>query len=577
MNKPRCPFLSPGWLALALVLWPVLRAQETPPTPPPAEAAPAAPAEPAAAPAEKAAASDEAAETPPPAADEKVAPDEKKDAGELRELGADKEKPVIRVKKGRTRHSGRNNGINPELGDHTVSAGKTQSEAVSLAGDTTVDGHITDAAVSILGSTTVNGVVDDAAVSIFGTTTVNGHVKGEAVAVFGDVVLGPDAIVEGEVVAVMGKVVRGPGSQVHGGVQQIGGHRIGPAADFRGLRAYFEECVLWARPLAFDSRLIWAWGIAFGFLAFYAFIALLAPSGVNKCVETLEQRPGYSLLSALLTMLLTPVGFLLLALTMFIAIGFVLIPLFAFGLFFAAIFGKIVILTWLGRRLTKLAGDGLSHPFFNVLIGGLIVLGLYTIPVAGFIVYKLMGILGLGVVVYTVIRQTAANRPPKPAPAPRAVMAPPAIGGGAIPAEVVPPATLPPVISAATLPRVGFWLRIAASVLDAILIGMVCGFLSNMWHGFGVFPFWFALYCVAMWASKGTTIGGIICGLKVVRVDDRPIDWSVAVVRGLAAFLSLFVAGLGFIWVAFDDDKQSWHDKIAGTTIVRVPKGTSLL
>jgi len=48
-------------------------------------------------------------------------------------------------------------------------------------------------------------------------------------------------------------------------------------------------------------------------------------------------------------------------------------------------------------------------------------------------------------------------------------------------------------------------------------------------------------------------------------------------VRSLSAFLSLAVAGLGFIWVAFDDEKQSWHDKIAGTTIVKVPKGTSLL
>ena len=45
----------------------------------------------------------------------------------------------------------------------------------------------------------------------------------------------------------------------------------------------------------------------------------------------------------------------------------------------------------------------------------------------------------------------------------------------------------------------------------------------------------------------------------------------------LAGFLSLAIAGLGFIWVAFDDDRQSWHDKIAGTTIVRVPKGTALL
>ena len=62
-----------------------------------------------------------------------------------------------------------------------------------------------------------------------------------------------------------------------------------------------------------------------------------------------------------------------------------------------------------------------------------------------------------------------------------------------------------------------------------------------------------------------------------VAVETDLNDWSVAVVRALGGFLSLAVAGLGFIWVAFDDEKQSWHDKIAGTTIVRVPKGTALL
>ena len=80
-----------------------------------------------------------------------------------------------------------------------------------------------------------------------------------------------------------------------------------------------------------------------------------------------------------------------------------------------------------------------------------------------------------------------------------------------------------------------------------------------------------------MWALKGTTIGGVVCGLKIVRLDDREVDWKVALVRCLGSFLSLVVAGLGFIWVAFDDESQSWHDKIAGTTIVRVPKGTPLI
>ena len=48
-------------------------------------------------------------------------------------------------------------------------------------------------------------------------------------------------------------------------------------------------------------------------------------------------------------------------------------------------------------------------------------------------------------------------------------------------------------------------------------------------------------------------------------------------VRTLGCFLSLAVVGLGFLWVAIDDDRQSWHDKIAGTVVVRVPKGVSLI
>jgi uncharacterized RDD family membrane protein YckC len=563
MNKSRYPFLFAVWLALALALLPALRAQEPPASPAPA----AEPTEPAVPPAA------EPAVAPLPADDTAAVTEEKKADNALRELGAADGKPEISIKKRPTRRT-RTHGATdePHFGDQTIAAGARQSEAVSVFGNTTVDADLTGAAVSVFGNTTVNGSVGDAAVSVFGTTTINGKVKGEVVAVLGDVVLGPEAEVDGEVVAVLGKVVRSPGAKTRGSTQQIGG--FGPFGDFSGLHAYFDECVKWVRPLAFDSRVLWAWYVALGVLGFYALIALIAPNGVRKCVETLEQRPGYSLLSALLTMLLTPVAFILLALTLFIAIGFVLIPLFSLGLFFAAIFGKIVVLAWIGRRFTNLLGDSpLAHPVFGVLIGGLVMLGLYTIPFAGFILYKLLGILGLGVVVYTLILQFKSSRPPKPVAV--AAVVPGVVNAG----EIAPPpvTTLPPVISAVTLPRAGFWIRLAAAVLDGILIGMLCGFLGNIWSGFGVFPFWFAVYCAAMWATKATTIGGIICSLKIVRLDDRPLDWGVAIVRALGGFLSLFVAGLGFIWVAFDDEKQSWHDKIAGTTIVRVPKGTPLL
>jgi uncharacterized RDD family membrane protein YckC len=578
-------------LAFGLVLGPVVQAQETPsaapavaPAPDQPQVSPAPPAPPPAQVAEsteetKPGAAPEAAKEPAAA----VAADKPADATIA--ATPEPEKPADQpAKKTRSRRSNSNERVS--FGSNsTLAADENAQAVVSIFGSSTSAGEVNDAVVSVIGSSRVTGgTVGDAVVSVMGNTYVNGHVKGEVVTVLGNVEFGPDAIVDGEVVCVGGQVTRDAKAVIKGDVQNIA--IAGQHFDFTGLTTWVTECLLYARPLAFNSHLLWAWCIALVFLGFYALIALIAPAGVLKCVETLEQRPGSSLLAALLTLLLTPVAYILLLITLALAIGFVLIPVFSLGLFFAAIFGKIVMLAWLGRRITKLFGDGpLAHPVFGVLIGGVIILGLYTIPVVGFITYKLLGFIGLGVVVYTLILQFKASRPPKPV-VPAATHAPVfSAVAGVVPAAVgatgeVPPmvSAVLPVISAVTLPRAGFWIRVAAAVLDLILVGILCGFLGHLWHGFGsAFPFWFALYHVIMWATKGTTIGGIICNLKVVRLDDRPIDWGVAIVRSLGSFLSLCIAGLGFIWVAFDDEKQSWHDKIAGTTIVRVPKGTPLL
>jgi uncharacterized RDD family membrane protein YckC len=86
-----------------------------------------------------------------------------------------------------------------------------------------------------------------------------------------------------------------------------------------------------------------------------------------------------------------------------------------------------------------------------------------------------------------------------------------------------------------------------------------------------------AAYGAVMWKLRGTTIGGIVCGLRVARLDGRPIDWPTAVTRALGSFLSFFIVGLGFIWVVFDSERQSWHDKIAGTVVVHAPRSTPLV
>jgi uncharacterized RDD family membrane protein YckC len=562
-----------------------------------APAAPSAPDTPAALP------KPDAPEAPPAvnAIDEASddAPAENGEPAVVEAQTVEEEKPDTSKDQKEHQHSRRSGNERVSFGSgSTLAEGEYARSVVSIAGSSTSAGEVGDAVVSVMGSSRVTGgTVGGAVVSVLGNTYINGHVRREVVTVLGSVELGPEAVVDGEIVCIGGQLKRAESAVVRGDIHNIG--IVGKHFDFTGLSTWLTECLLYGRPLAFNRHLVWAWAIAFGLLGFYALIALIAPSGVVKCVETLEQRPGYSLLTAVLALLLTPVAYILLALTLAIAIGVVLIPIFSLSLFFASIFGKIVMLAWIGRRFTKLMGDGpLSLPVFGVLIGGLIVLGLYTIPVVGFITYKLLGILGLGVVIYTLIRQFKASRPAKlgtvaPAVAPVAavpsassvVASPlPAPGLGEVPPPIATPlvSAAPAVISASTLPRAGFWLRLGAALLDLILIGIATGMSEGLFRVFnfhpgGAFPFWIAVYCVIMWATKSTTIGGIICGLKVVRLDDRPVDWGVALVRGLSAFLSLAVGGLGFIWVVFDEEKQSWHDKIAGTTIVKVPKGTSLL
>jgi len=136
--------------------------------------------------------------------------------------------------------------------------------------------------------------------------------------------------------------------------------------------------------------------------------------------------------------------------------------------------------------------------------------------------------------------------------------------------------------SALTHPRAGFWLRTGALAIDLILVSAIFNWcVTPLLHGVfgarGSFLPVLAVYGAVLWKLRGSTIGGIVFGLKVVRLDDRPIDWGTAVVRALACFLSLLFAGLGFIWVAFDPEKQSWHDKIAGTTVVKASKPVSLV
>ncbi len=472
---------------------------------------------------------------------------------------------------------------NSELGkDETADA------VVTIFGNANSEGNVADSVVTVCGNAHVTGPVGDAVVVVCGNAYIDSKVR-EAVAVLGNLELGPHAEVMGDVVNVAGTIKRDPKAVVHGQMPNVG---IGPQAfgALDSLQTYLTQCVFKLRPLAFAPNLGWAWALAAGFLVFYVLLALVFRGGIDKCVGTLETRPGGSILAALLTLLLTPVLIVLLVVTV---VGIAVIPFLAIALMLAGLFGKATMLAWLGRRITRLFGEGsMNHPAFGVLIGGIIVMLLYAVPVVGFIVYKAFAVLGLGIVVYTLLLASKREKRAAVAAAPGVVSpagsvgfaaAAPVGGGAAVLAEQVTAPAASVATPASALPRAGFWIRTGALAIDVILGAVVLGVGSDflrvlhVHNGPGFLLLMLAVYGAVMWKLKGTTIGGIVCGLKVVRLDNRPIDWPTAIVRALGCFLSLVVVGLGFIWAAIDDEKQSWHDKIAGTAVVYARGNVSLV
>jgi uncharacterized RDD family membrane protein YckC len=461
----------------------------------------------------------------------------------------------------RRHHHGHGDDVINIGSDSDLASGQKADSVVSIFGSSTSDGEAGDV-VSIFGDTRVTGEVHDNAVAVFGNTYIDGKIDGDAVSVMGNLQLGPHAEVGGDVATIGGTVQRDPAAIVHGNVQNVISTNFGGTGP---IRTWIRHCLLYGRPLSLAPGLGWAWGLALTFLALYAALALLFREGLTRCVQTFETQPGQSVLAALIAMLLTPVLVVLLCITV---IGIPAVPFVLLALFCVALFGKAVMLAWVGRRVAGRHDAGpLSHPAVAVLIGGALVLVLYLVPVLGFLVYKLLGVLGLGAVVYTVILAARAHRAARTAPG---GTSPPPGANAARPAAATQ--TPPPVTAA--LPRAGFWIRMVALLVDLLLVVFLTGVLH---HSHDLELVVLAAYGAMMWKLRGATVGSIVFDLQVVRLDGREIDWETAIVRALSCFLSLAVAGLGFIWIAFDGNNQAWHDKIAGTVVVRVAKSPPLL
>lgn len=151
-------------------------------------------------------------------------------------------------------------------------------------------------------------------------------------------------------------------------------------------------------------------------------------------------------------------------------------------------------------------------------------------------------------------------------------------------------------------PLSGFWRRVGAWLLDALIIGIpgsivqriteaavpkhtvVCttfndrtalceqpttgGYLVIALVSLVLLAGNIAYYAYFV-GKKGATPGRQACGLRVVDQHTlQPIGVGRAIGRYFASILSAIPCGLGFFWVIWDDKKQTWHDKMVGSVVL---------
>ncbi len=437
---------------------------------------------------------------------------------------------------------------------------------------------------------------------IFGNATIEGHVEGDVVVLLGKAELSPTAVVDGSFVVVGGNATAAAGARVDRDVVVVGGGFDAPAGFTPGgqhvvvgsaligrrldaLVPWMTRGLLWGRPIVPD--LVWIWWIVGGFFLVYLLLNLVFDHPVRACAATLAHKPLTTFMVGLLVLLLAGPVCALLAVSI---IGIAVVPFVLCALAVGGIVGKVSTARWIGMSIARWEPEleqNRAQSLFAFTLGFGVITLAYMIPVLGFVTWALLGVFGLGA---AALASIVAYRRENPAPPPRerspelrqspsTVMSPPTpdVGAGSPPSQENPAMARASATGAdlASFPKAAFRDRLAAFVLDVFLVFFVYQALDIFRRDNTIFLLLLA-YHIGFWTWKGATVGGIICQLRVVRADGAPLRFADALVRGLSGIFSLLVLGIGCLWMLRDPERQTWHDRIAGTYVVKVPRNWPL-
>lgn len=466
----------------------------------------------------------------------------------------------------RTRVTRFNRPVFRMMQDYTVRADDVVREIVTVFGDVTIEGRVEQDVVVVMGSARMAG---------------NAVIGGSLVVVGGGADVDEGAVIGRDLVIVGGTLTAPPSFSPDGEHVVIGSPWFGEVLE--DVLPWVTQGLLWGRLIVPD--LAWIWVFVAVFFLVHLGLNTVLDGPVGATADVIAGRPLSAFVGGLVVLLLAIPVLVIVAASV---IGLAIVPFLLCGLIVAGLIGKTAVARAIGRSIIRVESpEGRAAALVAFTIGSVLLVLAYMVPLIGFIAWTLTSVLGLGAATSTFrahLRQERKVAAPAPGtavvqvPAAAAPPEPEHVDAG-IPPPVqpaVPPMEPPPPPSVFTqglagYPRATFLDRLAAFVLDCILVAIANGLL-DMHRNDGFFFFLLLTYHIAFWAWRGTTLGGIICSLRVTRTDGADLRFVDAVVRGLSSIFSIAALGIGCLWMLQDPERQMWHDKIAGTLVVKVPR-----
>jgi uncharacterized RDD family membrane protein YckC len=124
-------------------------------------------------------------------------------------------------------------------------------------------------------------------------------------------------------------------------------------------------------------------------------------------------------------------------------------------------------------------------------------------------------------------------------------------------------------------PRAGFWIRVGASIVDALILA-VPAIIFFIVFEFGLayvltIVVGIAYYVYFEGGPTGQTPGKKVLGIRVIDLRaGGPIGYGRAFVRFLVEAIFSGILLLGYLWMLWDREKQTWQDKAANSVVVPV-------